>query len=85
MQRLKQFLVLGESAARLVHIRGEGAFFLLFLFQVNLGDFNPAHLRLVVGQLFHVFFLFLKPAAMAAFARWVLDFQVGRHLLLPAE
>ena len=50
MQRLKQFLILGKPTPRLIHRRRECTLLFFGLFEVDLGDLDPAKLGLVIGQ-----------------------------------
>ena len=59
MQRFEQLLILREAAPRLIHTRRKGALLLLGLLEVDLCDFYPALLRLIIGQTVEALLLLL--------------------------
>ena len=59
MQRFEQLLILCEAAARLIHTRRESALLLLSLLEVDLRDFYPSLLGLIVGQAVEALLLLL--------------------------
>lgn len=57
MQRFEKFLILGEAATRLINSRCESTLFLFGLLEVDLGDFDPAELSLIVSEAIEALFL----------------------------
>ena len=58
-------MILREAAARLIDTRRESALLLLGLLEVDLCDFDPALLRLVIGQTVEALLLLLARGARA--------------------
>ena len=59
MQRLEQFLIFSKAAPSLINSRRESALLFLGLLEVDLCDFDPALLGLVIGQTVEALLLLL--------------------------